>query len=472
MAARPAPSTSAATTVAFAPDYAAGLIGAALNTPLGAFAADATAARTRLPNLPFEQGCSVRLSYSKIIPGILTNVSIAAYRHSSSGFWSIQDAMEARQAANSSLGPFSIARQRDRFQVNLSQNLGDGWGSLFLSGSTTSYWSLGSTLTQIQAGYNTVIKLHDNSVNFGLSYSRQRNDSTGQTDNRMLATVSFALGRHLDAPHVTANLIEDQASGSSQTSGQVSLSGTLGRDNEYNYQADVNMAPGADSASLGGGYRAPFATLAATASHGTGFTQFSLGASGGLVIHPGGVTLANQLGDTIGIVEAHDAKGGTVSSGAGVRIDGAGYAVLPYLMPYRMNDVSINPEGVPANVELTTTSQQVAPRANAVVMLKYETVSGQAVLITALLPDGSVVPFGASVFDANQVALGQVGQFGEIYLRGIPNTGIIQVRWGDSADRQCELNYKFPDKFSKTLPIIKIKSICTILNYVNNNFIG
>lgn len=358
------------------------------------------------------------------------------------------------------VGPSSIQRQRDRLQLNLSQNLGRGLGSLFLTGSTTSYWTQGNTITQFQAGYSNVIRIADLSVNFGLTLTRQHNDSTGQTDNRAMATASFALNRHANAPRVTTNLIEDRAGGQSQTSGQLAFSGSFGADQEYQYQANANLAPHANSIGVGGGYRAPFASLSATASTGTGFTQFSFGASGGVVVHPGGVTLANQLGDTIAVVEAQDAKGATVSSSAGVRIDGAGYAVLPYLMPYRMNDVRIDPQGIPDDVELTTTSQQVAPRANTVVMLKYETVSGQALLITALLPDGSPVPFGASVSDAKQAMVGLVGQFGQIYLRGAASVGNLLVKWGETSSSQCTIVYKIPDMHHNTNPIIKLNSVC------------
>ncbi|MDB5723703.1 MAG: fimbrial protein, partial [Novosphingobium sp.] len=171
-------------------------------------------------------------------------------------------------------------------------------------------------------------------------------------------------------------------------------------------------------------------------------------------------TLANQLGDTIGIVEAHDTKGARITSGSGARIDGAGYAVVPYLMPYRLNEVGIDPEGVSANVELKATSQQVAPRANSVVILKFETVSGQGVIIGARLTDGSAVPFGASVYDAKQAEVGLVGQDGEIFLRGIPATGTLHLRWGDAADSQCGFDYILPAHDVGDASLARLGAVC------------
>ncbi len=49
--------------------------------------------------------------------------------------------------------------------------------------------------------------------------------------------------------------------------------------------------------------------MSASASEGSGYSQQSLGATGGVVVHPGGITLANQMTDTIGIVEAIGAEG-------------------------------------------------------------------------------------------------------------------------------------------------------------------
>ena len=378
----------------------------------------------------------------------------------------MEDAVAARQAANRPGLPFA-RRQRDRFQANISQSLGENWGNLYLTGSITSYWNTAGSRALVQAGYNNFARLGDVNLNYGVAYARQRNDGTGKTEDRVLISLSLALNRNVNAPRMTANLVQASAAGSSHTSGQVSLSGTFGADNQLNYNANLSLVPGADSFGLGAGYRARFASLSASASKGGQFSQFSFGASGGLVVHPGGVTLANQLGDTVGIVEARDAKGAAISSASGIRIDGAGYAVVPYLVPYRLNEVSIDPQGLPIDIELKTTSQQIAPRANSVVMLKFDTVSGQGVMITARFLDGSPVPFGAEVFNATQAAIGLVGQDGRIFLRGIPDAGVLRIKWGDSSDSKCDLNYRLPASNQKNGALLVLESLCRTDNGVS-----
>ncbi len=77
-------------------------------------------------------------------------------------------------------------------------------------------------------------------------------------------------------------------------------------------------------------------------------------------------------------------------------------------------------------------------------MIRFQTVGGRAILITAHLPDGSAVPFGASVYDAQGSEVGLAGQDGGIYLRGIADTGLLTARWGDAPDEKCSFRYQLP----------------------------
>ncbi|SDA36183.1 fimbria/pilus outer membrane usher protein [Sphingomonas sp. NFR15] len=433
--------------LAFASGYATGLLGTAVETPLGGFALDATLSKGQSS----QQGYSLRLGYSYVIPGLGSHIALAAYRYSSHGFRSLTDAVLERDLLKGRHALGEFPRERNRFQANVTQALDHGWGSFYLSGSLTNFWNQPGTSTQLQAGYNNRARIGPTNLDFGLAFARQRNETIGQTDDRVLLSIGFALGRSANAPRVTASVAPTFTNGRGDTSAQITLSGTQGSNNEYSYSASVEQSPGSRSISLGGGMRARFANLSAGFGAGTGFTQFSLGASGGIVVHSGGVTLANQIGDTIALVEAKGARGATVSSGSNVRIDGAGYAVVPYLMPYRLNEIAVDPAGTGRDVELAVTSQQVAPHANAVVKLKYDTVTGTAVFITARLTGGGFVPFGASVLDARQTEIGLVGSDGAIFLRGIPASGTLDVKWSDSPDARCRIVYSLPPA-SRTAP--------------------
>lgn len=159
------------------------------------------------------------------------------------------------------------------------------------------------------------------------------------------------------------------------------------------------------------------------------------------MVHAGGVTLAPYMdgNSAIAVIEAPDAQGAT--SGA-VKVDGRGYAVVGGLRPYRMNDVALDPTGTSTDVELATTRLQTAPRAGAVIPLKFSTVSGRAVLIRATQPSGEALPFGADVLDAAGQNVGTVGQGGRMFIRGAEEGGTLLVRWGDQPNQQCHFSYQ------------------------------
>lgn len=58
---------------AFTGSYMSGLMGAALNTPVGGFSGDVTLARTEVPGDDRLSGSSYRLAYSKNLPNTGTN---------------------------------------------------------------------------------------------------------------------------------------------------------------------------------------------------------------------------------------------------------------------------------------------------------------------------------------------------------------------------------------------------------------
>lgn len=441
--------------------YDAGLVGVAVNTQLGAMAADVTEARTDITSGHSSSGQSLRLSYSKLVGYSHTNITLSTYRYSSSGYYSFSDALAVRQAALSGSGLDTLYHARSQWQVNINQTLPGRWGNFFLTGSVFTYWSSLETTTQFQAGYTNHFRLWGTSLSYSASIARQRNEITGLPDNRVLANFSLPLGHSPHAPMLSANLIRDSSGGDTTHNAQEVITGTLGEHDQLTYNLSASQTSGSDSYTAGGQYRSAYTDVSASISEGGGYSQQSVGATGGIVAHPGGVTLSNQMTDTIGIVEAIGAAGARVTNSVGTVIDGSGYAVLPFLLPYRLNSISIDPNGtVSPDVEFKNTIEAVAPRVNSVVMIHFQTVAGRPVLVTAHLSDGSIVPFGASVYDDQESEVGLAGQDGRIYLRGIAQTGILTVRWGEAADQQCAFRYQLPPEHKGDGPFVPIEATC------------
>jgi outer membrane usher protein len=92
----------------------------------------------------------------------------------------------------------------------------------------------------------------------------------------------------------------------------------------------------------------------------------------------------------------------------------------------------------------------VAPRAGAVVMVKFKSKSGRFVLIQTHLADGKTLPFGAEVDDEQGQAIGVVGQAGRIMVRVPDEAGRLSVQWQDQdVTRSCSLPYQLKARASK-----------------------
>jgi len=443
--------------------YAAGLLGIAINTEFGAVAADVTAARASITDTCSSTGQSLRLSYSKLIRETQTNVTLSTYRYSSRGYYSFADVQMARQVTGTGTISDTVERARSQWQVNINQTLPHRWGNFYLTGSVRDYWNSRGTTTQFQGGYTNRVRLAGTSLSYSVSAARQNDAETGKPDNRVQVSFSAPLGHSPHSPMASINLSQDTTNAARTHTGQESISGTLGANSQLSYSASASQSSKEDSYSASGQYRGTYASVSATLSTGSGYSQESVGATGGVVVHPGGLTLANQVTDTIGIVEAIGAEGARVTNSIGTTINRSGYAVLPFLMPYRLNTVNIDPDdAVSADVEFKSTSESIAPRLNSVVMIRFQTVSGRAILITAHLADGSVVPFGSSVYDAQGSEVGLAGQDGGIYLRAIAESGTLTARWGDAPDQKCSFGYQLPAQQKGDGPFVRIDARCEV----------
>lgn len=423
--------------------YVAVNVGAALNTKFGAFSADATGAQTQVPNQSMLRGSSLRIGYSKFIDPTDTNIAIAAYRYSTAGFMNLSDAASVRDLAMRGGDTNAVYRQRNRFQLTVNQNLNDH-GTVFLSASAQQYWNHGGSDTFYQAGYTNSFKYGTYSVTAG----RTRNsDGSMSTQYMLSATLALGHGRHV--PLLSTNL----SSSGGSSNWQANVSGSLGDDNQYSYNAYGTYGGGNGNrpanTGVSGLWRAPYAQVTTSASVGAGSSQVSAGVNGTVVAHPGGVTFSQTAGDTFGIVEAPGAAGASVSSAPGVKLDSRGYAVVPYLMPYGMNTVDIDPKGTSTDVEFESTSEQAAPRLGSVVMLRYKTVNGRAALIRAPLLGDKALPFGVVVVDGNGHDVGVVAQDSRIFARGLGDKGSLFLKWGETAAEQCRIDYVLPKHSDK-----------------------
>ncbi|MDX4957082.1 fimbria/pilus outer membrane usher protein [Delftia acidovorans] len=429
--------------VSVAKGHISPMIGAALTTPWGAFGADITHASTSIPNDGSFSGQSLRASYAKSFAQTGTHVAIAAYRYSTNGFFGLNDAMRARDQANLLRPSTDLYRPRNRASLVMGQQFGPGGGSLSLTASTAKYWNRQGSNVDYALGYSNSFR----NISYNLSAARQR-DAWGQSNTFLHVGLSIPLSMERGMM-LSTNTNRDSRG---RVQAQANLSGLLGDDNAISYGLSANHNTGgmngsSTSASANATYRASQTELSGSVSASSGYQQFSVGARGAIVAHPGGVTLSQSVSDTFAIVEAKNAEGARINNAPGVKVDSRGYAVVPYLTPFSMNEVSIDPKGLSTDVELKETSQHVAPLAGAVPLLVFKTAYGRSAVIRARQAGNMPVPFGASVLDMDGKELGMIGQAGKLLARGLSDQGELQVQWKtDTGMVGCNLSYTLPER--------------------------
>ncbi|TCV93868.1 outer membrane usher protein [Luteibacter rhizovicinus] len=433
--------------------YGAYQFGAAFNSRIGALSADITYARANVPGLGVSNGHSVQLRYSKTFSESGTIFALGAYRYSTASYLSLLDASRLRSLYRQGNDIHDYERIRSRFELTLNQSLGDRRGSLFLSGSAESFWNAKRNSVTYSAGYSTTIR--SATVGIGVQRVRTALATTGRsrTETRAQLTLSLPLGSAPRSPYFSSEVGHETSGGRHVRAG---ISGTAGSMGQYSYAGSATRRGGRTSIEATGNYAAPVADVSLGASSDGEIRTASAGVSGGLVVHGGGVTLAQTLGETIAIAHAPDAKGAVLSNTRGAKLDRRGYGVVPYLTPYQMNEVAVDPVGTSLNVEIKATSQRVAPHRGAVVLVKYETVNGRALLVKTRADDGQTLPFGAEVLDHQGQVVGVVGQGGRIFVRDGGDSLTLTVRWGAGAGQHCEiaLPADLPKTSGKTLTTV------------------
>lgn len=418
--------------------YRSALVGAAFNTRFGAVSVDVTGSQARFQRSNEQRkGYSARITYNKNIPATRTDFALAAYRYSSEGYVNLNDAVWLNDSYGRGTGQYAqykYQNQRSKFQFTISQRFSDRGGSLFLSGSRAEYWDNQTPVDfSFQAGWSGQLKTG------GYSISANRSKlSGGGYDTGIYATYSVPLGRasrHSSAPQLSLSG-NHTAHGKSMQAG---VTGSLGNRQQYSYGVHTNFGDGTEnSLNINAAWRAAYANLGSSYNYSKSSQQASFSASGGLVLHSGGITFAPQLGDTIAVIKAKGAKGARLSSDNSSKVDGRGYVITSSLMPYRMNEVNLDPKGSSLDVELQSTRIQVAPRAGAVVPLEFATKVGEAFLIRATTESGGAIPYGARVTDESGLEVGVFGQGGQAFVRQHgEKDSVWRVSWGYG--RSCEI---------------------------------
>lgn len=437
--------------------YVAGLLGLGMNTLIGAISFDVTQSQTNIPDDKTYRGQSYRVSWNKFFTPTDTSLNIAAYRYSTKDYLGLSDALSLIDDAEHNNGTSSrdmsnYSRMKNQFTISLNQSLKSedtNYGSLYLNGSWADYWVTNDSRSSFSAGYSNSLGWATYSINLQRSYDEDNN-----RDDSVYLSVTIPLDKLMGTTRDSGGFRTLSSSASSDFDGSNQFNTTASgysADSRWNYSVSTAYNMQKENKDLSTvssyvSYDSSYGNISASASASNDSSrQYSLNTDGGFVLHSGGLTFSNQsfgTSDTLVLIDAPGAQGARIDYGNST-IDRFGYGIGSSLTPYRENTVSLDINELDNDVEMKSTSATVIPRRGAVVMSQFETDQGQSAILNLVRSDKQPIPFTSEVYDLNNNLLGTVGQGSQAFVRGIGESGELEVRWSQQNQPQrCRLHYQ------------------------------
>jgi len=440
----------------YAQKYQSAALGAGINMgSWGAASADITQANSQLADDSRHRGQSVRFLYSRAFDTTGTTFRLAGYRYSTRGFYTLEESSRSwmsgwmsrqQRDASGRLIPRPVSdwynlkdNRRERMELNISQRTG-GNGSLYFTGSRQTFWNARGASMSLQAGYNGSL----GPVNYSLGYSESYSPAQHRTDRGMNLSLSVPLASLLPGTdksvYASTSISRD---GYGDMAQQASLSGSALEQNNLLWQlSQGHSRRGGES---GGGrltYRGTYGEVSGGYSQGRDYRQVSYDASGGILVHSGGITAGQSLGSTSVLVAVPDGAGIPLEGNNGVRTDWRGYAIQPWASEYRENRIALDVQHMDARTGVDAPVTHVIPSKGAIVRADFIAKTGLQVLMT-LTKDGKPLPFGTTITAGDSSSI--VGDGGQVYLSGLANNGTLTAKWGNSTGQLCRAHWHISD---------------------------
>lgn len=169
-----------------------------------------------------------------------------------------------------------------------------------------------------------------------------------------------------------------------------------------------------------------------------------LGANGSIGYLQGFPFATRNIGHgSFAVVKVGDLEGVPVyrSNQIVATTNGSGKALVPNLLPFQKNQISIDPGELPFNTEIQGIKEVVTPYARSGLLVEFPVRQTRNALVVLHQTDGSPVPVGASVTVSPNGLSYTVARRGQVYLTDLEVDNHITVKW---QDRHCNLPITLP----------------------------
>lgn len=410
----------------------------------GGVAVDMTTSKGRHDNVDQTRGEMVRLTYRNSIPETDTQIQMDSrfYEHDYQSFsdW-----------ANSN-DEYQDTRKRREYNLTINQSLTEEH-SFYATVSRSE--NTDNTISRMwQLGWNGSFKI----ASFSLAYSMTREDSAAEWDKQLALTVSVPFSELFPKSQPMVSLTT-MSTLKSDVSNQLGVTGKVGDRQDLNWNTQLSYASQKDeedtkSGSAGLSYQGRYGDLDVTWNADKN-QSISWNASGNVIAHRHGITAGRYSNGSMALVAIPGAADVALEGGQNTLTDSRGYAIVPDLRSYHRNALNIDTRAS-KNVDFASTSTQVTPTKDAVVLANFKAIIGRKAVMT-IKYKGEYLPFGTRARIEGSDDTYYVGDQGQVYLNAVPEEGVINFKWGDK--QTCSTPFKI-DVTDNSLPITLLLLDC------------
>jgi outer membrane usher protein len=194
----------------------------------------------------------------------------------------------------------------------------------------------------------------------------------------------------------------------------------------------------------GATYNSNYGQVTAEGNQGADSNAIRLGASGSLGWMEGFAFASRRIDQgAFAVVKVGDIPDIPVSLSNQVAAitNAKGLALVPGLLPYQFNQLTLSPDQLPFDVDIHGVREMVVPYARSGAFVNFPVKRSRNALLVLIQPGGAPVPAGAHVLVTPGDQEFIVARRGEVYLIDLAAENWITVRWQDGG---CQLPLKLP----------------------------
>ncbi len=407
---------------------------------LGSLSVDAKLMRTHQGEKLDTQGQNYRFQYAKNMVNFDTDLSLSWSFSPRPDYISYPDAIDGNNDEDDSRSLYL----RNQLQLSVNQPFGE-INTFVLSAMRTEYWYQNS---QESLSLSDNVSLNNANLSLGWAWTQ---DDNGSSEQQFTANVQIPLSTFTHDTWISLSSSLQRPGTPTQSIG---LNGSALKNDALNWQMEATHgASQGDTEDLALDYKGSHGEYRANYSYSSQKQSLSYEAKGSLVISAYGLTAGQSFNpdDAVALVRAYHAPDLDVANNTGVVTDFRGYAIVPYLQPYRIDNIQVEKtQATSKEIELGNSSLSRVPTEGAIVLAEFQPHIGKKLLLTLKRVDGSLVPFGATVTAGDSSSEGIVDENGNVYLTGAPPGGTIKAKWGNSGD-ECHATYHIRPPSGKNL---------------------